>query len=206
MTKLIDLTGQKFGKLTVIEYVGDSKWLCRCECGDYKIVRGKSLRNGSCKSCGCLIKEFNIKRNTTHNLSRTRLYRVYAHIKERCINKNCRDYKNYGGRGITICNEWLNDFMNFYDWAYDNGYNENAKKFECTIDRIDANGNYEPKNCRWVNQYIQNKNTRRNLIIEYKNEVHCLKDWCDILNLDYKKILQRIRKNKWSIEKAFTIP
>ena len=105
-----------------------------------------------------------VKRSTKHGFAHSRLYRIFAGMKDRCLNQNYKDYKYYGGRGIKICQEWLDDFMNFHEWAYNNGYDENAPHGECTIDRIDVNGNYEPSNCRWVDMNIQANNRRKNLI------------------------------------------
>lgn len=166
MAKLIDLTGQKFGRLTVVKklghYKGNALWLCECECGNKKIVRSDALRSNRIRSCGCLKKEQNkINLNQTkHNKENTRLYSVWVNIKTRCYNKNNKTYKYYGQRGISLCKEWKEDFMSFYNWAFANGYDENAKRGVCTIDRIDVNGNYEPKNCRWISIQEQQKNKR----------------------------------------------
>ena len=113
-----------------------------------------------------------IERNTTHNLSKTRLYRIFQYMKQRCYNAKKKEYKNYGGRGIIICSEWLSDFVIFYNWAINSGYNDNL-----TIDRIDVNGNYCPENCRWISKSQQNKNTRKTDKIEDDNNVLTLNDW-----------------------------
>ena len=194
MGKFIDLTGQKFGRLTVIKYVGKSKWLCKCECGNEKIVSTTHLKNDT-KSCGCLRAENTKKRNTKHGFRYSRLYIIWKDIKRRCYNKNSKSYYLYGERGIIVCQEWLDDFMNFYDWAMPNGYKDNL-----TIDRIDVNGNYEPSNCRWVDRKIQANNKRNNCNITYNNETHTLSEWAEILNINYDKLRYRIYRN-WNIEK-----
>lgn len=132
-------------------------------------------------------------------LKNVRLYRIYWAMKSRCYNKHYPHYKWYGARGITVCDEWLNDFMSFYNWAINNGYNDNL-----TLDRINSNMNYTPSNCRWANPKMQARNRRNNKYITINGETHCLKEWCEILNLNYNKIRQRLRY-KWSIEKALEL-
>lgn len=204
MNNLKDLTGQKFGKLTVIKKIGTDKryntlWLCKCECGNDKIVARDKLVVGHTKSCGCARKEHAIKLNKIHGLSNTKIGYTWRGMKSRCYNPKNENYKNYGERGIKICDEWLNDFMNFYNWALNNGYKE-----DLSIDRIDPNANYEPSNCRWITLKEQARNTRRNHMITYNNETHCLAEWAEILSIDYNKLKYQMYKIN-DFEKAITI-
>ena len=130
---------------------------------------GNYLRSGITKSCGCLLHEH----NKTHGLSNTDLYRIYCGMKSRCYNKNNKKYKNYGGRGIKICDEWVNDFSTFYKWAISNGYEKGL-----SIDRIDVDGNYEPSNCRWANNDIQSHNKRLDKLYTYNGKTMSVVDWC----------------------------
>lgn len=149
--KLIDITGQKFGKLTVLEYEGrnDNRvqfWLCKCDCGNESIVRSSNLKSGNSKSCGCSINDSRHKTNkanTKHGKCNTRLYSIWSGMKSRCNYEKNDSFNDYGKRGISVCDEWEDDFQTFYDWAMRNGYSD-----DLSIDRIDNDGNYEPSNCR----------------------------------------------------------
>jgi hypothetical protein len=140
-----------------------------------------------------------------HGEKRTRLYKVWRGMKERCLYSWHQSYKNYGGRGIKVCPEWSNSFVAFRNWAMANGYDPNAKKGECTIDRIDVNGDYEPSNCRWVNAKVQCNNRRSNHLLTYNGETHTITEWSEITGLTYDTIIVRL-KHGWSIEDVLNIP
>lgn len=197
MSKKLDLLNKRFGKLTVIEYLGSKDnrtiWGCICDCGTYKTVQGKLLMNGKVKSCGCL-------HSTINNLSKHRLYHVLQGVKNRCYNVNHNAYNRYGGRGITVCEEWLNDFQTFYDWSMNNGYQD-----DLSIDRIDNNKGYSPDNCRWVDRKTQQRNRRTAINITIDGETRCLSEWCELLNLKYATVHKRLTKYGWSIEKALEL-
>ncbi len=142
--------------------------------------------------------------NYKHGMWGKPIYNRWKHIKQRCYNPKDAAYKNYGGRGIKVCDEWLdkkNGFINFYNWAMNNGYRD-----DLTIDRINNDGNYEPNNCRWVTMKIQANNTRHNKIITFKNETHTLTEWSEILNINLQTLSNRIKQKNKTIEECFTKP
>lgn len=191
MGKRVDLEDIKFGRLIVVSYAGKNKqgralWNCRCDCGNLVIARADALKSGDKQSCGCLNRENKskecIERNTIHGLAHTRLYRVWCDMRRRCNNAKTPEYKNYGARGIAVCSEWNRNFQTFNDWAVKNGYDETAARGDCTIDRIDVNGDYCPENCRFVNLMVQGSNKRNNRRITHNGITMTQSEWARYYN------------------------
>ena len=202
-----NLIGKKFERLTVIQRGGNnrwgnSRWLCRCECGNEKIILGKNLKSGHTKSCGCLHIEKTIERSITHghttkrNISKT--YQAWHDMISRCTNPNNKRYQDYGGRGIKVCKRWLK-FENFLE---DMGEVPEG----CQIDRIDNNKGYDKSNCKWSTRKEQQRNMRNNLYFTYKNKTQLLIGWAEQFNINYQTLYSRIFILGWSIEKALTTP
>lgn len=195
-----DLSGLKFNMLTVVNRVyinGKPLWHCICDCGNEVNVRHTHLMEGQ-KSCGCYANKLLGDRKRKHGKRHSKLYPIWVAIKMRCENPNNTAYKNYGARGITVCDEWKNNFGSFYEWSIRNGYDENAKFMRCTIDRIDNNGNYEPGNCRWISMKKQCNNRRSNIFLEYNNEKHTVAEWSEIIGVSCPVLYARIKKG-WSV-------
>lgn len=209
-----NLIGKKFGRLTVHKLAKPNilpsgekvtMWLCRCDCGKEKSVSAHNLKSGKTKSCGCLSAELARKRRTTHgataNRKRDRIYDIWRAMKERCYNPNNISYKNYGGRGICVCDEWINNYPSFRDWAISSGY-----KDDLSIDRIDCEKDYSPENCRWASRKQQNNNTRHNTIIFAFGKSQTLSQWSEEVGLSTDVISARIKRLGWSAEDALSKP
>nr|DAR05504.1 MAG TPA: PVL ORF-50-like family [Caudoviricetes sp.] len=205
--KTRQITG-RYGRWTVIGFHGrDARgkdfWDCRCDCGTVKAVRGDQLLRGESLSCGCLSREVAVevarktgKANVKHGGEKTRLYHIWRKMIERCYNPHHVHYHNYGGRGITICDEWRYSFASFRDWAMAHGYTDTL-----TIDRIDSDKGYCPANCRWATPLEQARNRRGCLLIEGK----CLSEWAQYAEVSAGSIKKRLEKG-WTIQEAVAVP
>ncbi len=207
-----DIVGKKFGRLKVIRLYEKRNsyyyYLCKCDCGNETVVCRSSLIYGFTKSCGCLAKELKYGNRKNKNLKCTKeykiLYRRWGHILDRCTNPKCPNFTEYGGRGITVCREWL-DFENFYNWSIHNGFYISKNPYQCTIDRIDNDKGYNPNNCRWVNNKQQSRNRRNNVMLTFNNQTFCISEWAERTKISRSAICHRLERG-WSIEKALTTP
>lgn len=200
--------GQRFGRLVVLANLGiktcnngerSTVYKCQCDCGNFVEVKHKMLNGGHVKSCGCLKHEYQRIKSPFYKIKHRALLFVWKTMKQRCLTPTNKDYYLYGGRGITVCNEWKNDFFAFNSWAESNGYAKGLM-----LDRIDNNGNYCPENCRWATPIEQANNKRTNKWITLDNQTKTLKTWCNELNLPYSRTDSRLQKG-WSVEEAFDI-
>ena len=197
--KFMDLTGMKIGSILVLNRSlrKDNNliyWDCICDCGKTVTILGSNLKRKGGKNCSkCPLTHF--------TNSEKPLATIYRDILYRCYKKERNSYKNYGGRGIIVCNEWLNDFKKFYNWSISNGYEKGL-----SIDRINVNGNYEPSNCRWVTRKVQANNTRSNRLVTYNQETKTVSEWADFFGIPYYVLTDRINKLKWDFEKSITTP
>lgn len=203
--KMMDRSGKRYGRLVALEpsevrryKSGHTEviWRCQCDCGNETNVSSGRLASGMTRSCGCLRKDTNVERNTTHAMSRTKLYRVWGSIKDRCYRQSCAGYKNYGARGIEMDIGWKNDFTTFHDWAMANGYADGL-----TIERKDVNGNYEPSNCEFIPKSLQSKNRRNCHYISYNGETKTLSEWSRQYHID-RECLRNKEKQLGSGEEA----
>lgn len=198
MGKFIDLSGQVFGRLTVISRIPNKKpgitlWRCLCSCGKETQTSTSSLRQGLCRSCGCLHIEAARKQglaSIVHGETRTRLYRIWSNMKTRCYNKQNKNYARWGARGISICDEWEKDFVAFRTWALEHGY-----KPGLSIDRIDNDKGYYPENCRWATPLEQANNTRQTRMITYNGRTLSLHGWARFYHVDPTTLFYRLKKH-----------
>lgn len=207
MGKALDLKDMTFGRLRVLERAqnritknGNSKraWVCRCACGNVITATTMDLRSGDVKSCGCLKAELDVYRSLKHGWHGTHLHNVWCAMRRRCNDRRVADYCYYGGRGISVCDDWASNFMNFCAWAIDNGYEEGL-----TIDRIDVHKGYSPENCRWVDMKTQANNRSNSRYIKYRGENHTIKEWSEIIGVPYSTLYMRLR-NGWDVDRALT--
>lgn len=188
-----DLTGNKYGKLLVVEKAkkrsgGNYFWICACDCGDFSVVRGTYLVQGHTKSCGCMRKESLRDVANVHGKSGSRIYRIWQNMRRRCYNENFVSYPNYGMRGIEVCDEWRNDFLVFYDWAMANGYRD-----DLTLDRINNDGPYSPENCRWATVKEQSNNKRDTLYFSCCGTTDTLANWARKVGVPYNRLYYLLR-------------
>lgn len=207
--KKIDLIGQRFGRLTVLECCGRSKdgqkvYLCRCDCGNEKEIKSGNLKSKNTQSCGCLAAEKNIERSrkrlTIHGGCGTRLYRIWFDMRQRCSSDKSINWHLYGGRGIKVCDEWENNFVAFRDWALANGYDDSLQ-----LDRIDNDGNYEPNNCKWSTRSEQGNNRRTCVYVTIDGETKTVVEWCRIYGVRPGTAFSRIERG-WNPEVAVKTP
>jgi hypothetical protein len=202
MAKFVNRTGIRYGRLVALAasdkrtLSGAVMWDCLCDCGSKVTCSGSSLHAGDSASCGCLFLEVAAAKGRakkTHGMTKTKAYKSWAGMRDRCNNENNKKYKNYGGRGIKVCDRW-NEFVLFLD---DMG----EPKANQSLDRIDVNGNYEPSNCRWANQSIQQNNRRNNVIIEFNGIKMTMAEYCRSFGLNSDKVQQRLARG-WSVDRA----
>ena len=208
--KFIDITGEKYGRLTVIGLAGGRTkqgrllWKCKCDCGNMVELAAHTIRSGGTKSCGCLKREYDMTVKYRHGGcvgGHSRIYNIWHGMIRRCVDPKDSSYKYYGGRGISVCGEWAHDFNAFKDWAYANGYNEDANRYECTIDRIENDKGYSPDNCRWVTQEVQSNNKRSNRLLTYNGETLTMRQMSEKYEVPYQVLRERLRHG-WNIEDA----
>ncbi len=209
MARKIDLAGRKFGRLMVLYDTGERKngkviWHCKCDCGNEVDVKSVNLISGYTTSCGCYNRERVAEANTVHGMSRRRkyhpVYRIWQAILQRCENPDHNQYKNYGGRGIKVCDEW-HDAVIFINWALTHGWQEGL-----SIDRIDNDKGYSPDNCRWVTQKEQQRNRRNNHLIAFDGKTQTVVQWAEEMNISPQTLYSRINQCHWPIERALTEP
>lgn len=204
MPSILDISGQKYGRLTALEYVGKNDkgrtvWRCRCDCGATLLVTSNSLRRNNTRSCGCFKRDQTVAAHRTHGMCRSSEYRTWCMMRDRCSNPENKNWKDYGGRGIRVCDRWQDSFENFLA--------DMGRKL-CglnTIEREDTNGNYEPGNCRWASQKEQTRNKRSSHLLTYKGETLCLGEWAEKLGVNARPLWARVRRG-WTPEQVIETP
>lgn len=197
----VEHLGKKYNRLTIVEVLphiphANRKCVVECECGISKELELPAVVYGRIKSCGCIRKGLVVK----HGLSKKRIYKTYTTMMRRCYNPECEKFKTYGAKGITVCDEWKEDPIAFYNWAISNGYSD-----DLTIDRIKVQGNYEPSNCRWATQKQQANNRTTNIFLTLNGVTLTVTEWADILCVDSRMLFLRLKRG-WSTEKTLTTP
>lgn len=200
------ITGQRFGRLVALGPIARQNkrimWLCQCDCGQITIAPTADLRNGHTRSCGCLLSDFTVQKNTSHGLSHEPLYQIWLNIIKRCTNPAMKHFASYGGRGIAMCDEWRHDFASFYEHVSKLPY---CREKGYSLDRIDNDGNYEPGNLQWSTQKEQCRNRRTNHVILFGGKTQSLAAWSEESKMPYGTLAQRLR-NGWSIERTLSTP
>lgn len=195
------IINNRYGRLMVLKKVSPTKYLCACDCGNSCEVERANLVQGRQTSCGCFAREQTAKRMTTHGASDTKLYRVWRAMVNRCRNPNVKDYENYGGRGIAVCDEWANSFPSFLAWALANGYEEGLQ-----IDRIENEKGYSPDNCRFSTQKVNENNRRDTVLVEHKGEKVPLSLLAERHGISRRVLYDRLFKYGFSVEDALALP
>lgn len=197
-TRLVDITGRRFGRLTAVRYCATSySYVCRCDCGQVKTILSGSLRSGATRSCGCLHTEQLIRRCTTHGQRHTLMYGAWKGMIQRCENPNHQYYHRYGGRNIHVCKRW----HKFELFLKDMGF----RPPNTQIDRRNNDGNYEPGNCQWITKQGQNNNTSRTRFLRWNGQRLSVRQWSENLGLPYRGIIARLNRG-WSVKKTMTFP
>ena len=207
MGKFIDLTGQRFGRLTVLyqdmeksSKSGRIYWVCRCDCGTVKSISSYGLRSGRTKSCGCLSRELSALSSRTHGDTKTQLYQLWRALKGRCHSKTHRRYQHFGAKGIGMCDEWKDDYSVFKAWCLENDWDESK-----TVYRIDLNGDFTPENCRVGNRKCVLEHHPKAIYYDYDGEHHTLNNWCKLKNRNVLTVSQRLHYG-WTFKRAIETP
>lgn len=203
--RLIDLTGKKYGRLTVLDRAPNrnkcTMWRCECECGNTVVVSGSHLKNGHTKSCGCLLAEIVSNMFSTHRDTKSALYRMWHNMRVRCNYERSDRYSTYGARGIKVCDEWNSSYEIFRRWALEHGYKEGL-----SIERKNVNDGYAPDNCEFIPVDLQCYNKTNSHYLEYDGRRMTVSEWSKISGISYQTLRARVSRYGWTVEKALTTP